>query len=244
MIARSFKSVLWVATVGAAALGCYMVSLKVATERNELTKVERQIIAAKRDIRALQTELGTRGRLSQLELWNAEVLALSAPTSAQFLQSEVTLARFEQTVPSMDERTAQVRMASAEVQQPAPQAAAPSLPVVVAVAPAVQAPQPLVRQASFTTVEAKAVEKPKPVAAKPIESQKSKVAAVPAKAETKTAAKTDPKPPAAKQQQAKAQPKPEAKAPSAKQQEAKAGKTRGIDPKLAAEIAAQSDGGN
>ena len=35
MIARGFKSVIWVATVGSAALGCYMVSLRVATERNE-----------------------------------------------------------------------------------------------------------------------------------------------------------------------------------------------------------------
>ncbi|MDB5691980.1 MAG: hypothetical protein JWO81_1043, partial [Alphaproteobacteria bacterium] len=33
MIARGFKSVLWVGAVGSAALGCYMVSLRVATER-------------------------------------------------------------------------------------------------------------------------------------------------------------------------------------------------------------------
>ena len=39
MIARGFKSVIWVATVGGAALSCYMVSLRVATERNELAKV-------------------------------------------------------------------------------------------------------------------------------------------------------------------------------------------------------------
>jgi hypothetical protein len=67
MIARSFKSVIWVATVGGAALACYMVSLRVATERADLVKVEHQILAAKREIRMLQTELGTRGRMSQLD---------------------------------------------------------------------------------------------------------------------------------------------------------------------------------
>ena len=46
-------------------------------------------------IRSLQTELGTRGRLQQLEQWNAEVLALSAPVAGQFLEANVSLARFD-----------------------------------------------------------------------------------------------------------------------------------------------------
>ena len=114
MIARGFKSVIWVATVGGAALSCYMVSLRVATERNELAKVERQIIAAKRDIRSLQTELGTRGRMTQLEQWNAEVLALAAPSSAQFLKDEFTLARLYRNDPTVADRSAEVRLASAD----------------------------------------------------------------------------------------------------------------------------------
>src|SRR6185503_4593571 len=89
------KSVGWVAGVGAAALGCYMLSLRVATERADLARVERQIIATKQQIRSLQTELGTRGRLTQLEQWNNDVLALAAPASGQFLQDEFTLARLE-----------------------------------------------------------------------------------------------------------------------------------------------------
>ncbi len=101
MIARGFKSVIWVATVGSAALACYMVSLRVATERNELAKVERQIIEARRDIRSLQTELGTRGRMTQLEQWNAEVLALAAPSSAQFMKDEFTLARLYRNEPTV-----------------------------------------------------------------------------------------------------------------------------------------------
>jgi hypothetical protein len=131
MSARGFKPVAWVAAVGGAALGCYMVSLNVASERADVIKLERQIAAAKSDIRSLQTELGTRGRLSQLEQWNAEVLALSAPTTAQFVDSEVQLARFERKDPTIDEQ-AKVRLASAD-EAPA-KAVAPSAPVKFAAA--------------------------------------------------------------------------------------------------------------
>jgi hypothetical protein len=130
MIGRSFKSVLWVATVGGAALGCYMVSLKVATERADLGKVERQIVSAQRNIRSLQTELGTRGRLAQLEDWNANVLALSAPAANQFLPDHLTLARLEQHEATVEERGAEVHMAAAQTgpaasPAPARSAAAP-----------------------------------------------------------------------------------------------------------------------
>jgi hypothetical protein len=201
MIARGFKSVIWVAAVGGAAIGCYMVSLQVATERAELARVESQIIAAKRDIRTLQTELGTRGRMTQLEQWNAEVLALSAPTAAQFLPDQVTLARFDRPEPTLEERTAQVRMASAESAPQAPAAAAPSAPVVQAVAPAAAPAQPVVRRASYTPDAAKAVAKPKveiakteakkpePKKAEVAKSEPAKKPAAAKKPETKTAAK-------------------------------------------------------
>lgn len=92
MIVQSFRSVLWVGTVASAAIGCYMVSLRVAAERASLERVETRILLAKRDIRALDTELVTRGRVRQLERWNVDVLALSAPTEGQFLEGEVELA--------------------------------------------------------------------------------------------------------------------------------------------------------
>lgn len=155
MSARGFKSVGWVAAVGGAALSCYMLSLRVATERNELARVERQIISAKQEIRSLQTELGTRGRLSQLENWNSDVLALAAPVSGQFLEDEFTLARFDQAEPDLAERSA-VRLVSADTATPAaPAKKAPAAPV----APAVEAPEgeapvaatPSVRMASAPT---------------------------------------------------------------------------------------------
>ena len=48
---------------------------------------------AQRDMRVVQTEIGTRGRLSQLERWNAGAFALSAPSADQFLKGGFELAR-------------------------------------------------------------------------------------------------------------------------------------------------------
>jgi hypothetical protein len=159
MSARSFKSVGWVAGVGAAALGCYMLSLQVAAERAELASVERRIVAAQQEIRGLQTELGTRGRLQQLEHWNAEVLALSAPAAGQFVENEVVLARLEQRPTEELPGGASVRMASAEVAPASPAAPAapaearPQVRTAVAQAP-VEPARPVVRRASLTTTTA------------------------------------------------------------------------------------------
>ena len=162
MSARSFRSVGWVASVGAAALGCYMLSLQVAAERAELASVERRILDTRRQIRSLQTELGTRGRLQQLEQWNAEVLALSAPVAGQFLDNPLMLARFGLRRPAFRDG-APVRMASAETgTAPAASAAqAPAQPqravagtaappaVVPELPPAPRQARPLVRQVSL-----------------------------------------------------------------------------------------------
>ena len=134
MIARGFKPVAWVAAIGSAALCCYMLSLQVAAERAELAGLERRIVEARQQIRALQTELGTRGRLQQLEQWNAEVLALSAPVADQFLESNLSLARFD--VRQSNAADQQVRLAAAQVDAPAPPAVRPS--VRLASAPAVR----------------------------------------------------------------------------------------------------------
>ena len=47
---------------------------------------------AQRDIRLLSTEIGTRGRLAQLERWNVKVIRLSAPSADQFVESSFQLA--------------------------------------------------------------------------------------------------------------------------------------------------------
>jgi len=161
MIARGFKPVGWVAGVGAAALGCYMLSLHVAAERADLAKVERAIVVAKQDIRQLQTELGTRGRLTQLEAWNADVLALSAPVSGQFMENPVMLARFDVQERTMEER-ARVQFASLDTAPAKPQPAlAPGDYEAAARAASEDArraaeAKPMIRQAAMTVSEAPA----------------------------------------------------------------------------------------
>jgi hypothetical protein len=99
---RSFRSLFMVASCAGAALGCYLVSLRVASERAALEGVETKIVLAQRDVRLLQTEIGTRGRLAQLERWNVKVLALSAPAADQFLNGSFELAKLTQPQHKVD----------------------------------------------------------------------------------------------------------------------------------------------
>lgn len=92
MSAQGFRSLYMAAGVAGAALGCYLVSLNVASERSKLEAVEAEIASTQRDIRVIQTEIGTRGRLAQLERWNANFIRLSAPSADQFLEGGFQLA--------------------------------------------------------------------------------------------------------------------------------------------------------
>lgn len=91
MIVQRFKAVGWVAMVAIAATLLYLISLQVAVERGKLEAVEAQITSAHRELRQLQTELGTRASMRQLERWNGEVLALSAPKATQFVNDGAQL---------------------------------------------------------------------------------------------------------------------------------------------------------
>ncbi len=117
MSGRNFGSLVMVASCAGAALGCYLVSLRVASERAALEDVETKIVLAQRDMRVIQTEIGTRGRLSQLERWNAKVLALSAPQADQFLTGGFELARLAQPERKVDFQ-APVVLASAPAPEP------------------------------------------------------------------------------------------------------------------------------
>jgi len=162
---RGFKEVGWVAAVAGTALGCYMVNLKVASERASLEDVENRIVLAQRDIRVLQTEIGTRGRLEQLESWNVKVLALSAPQASQFLEGGFQLATLTAPKKTVDP-AAPVVLASA----PAP---APSTPPAMAREEQGQTARDLMQVASLKrelpepTVQ-KTVDKPRLAEQKPV----------------------------------------------------------------------------
>lgn len=116
MIATRFRTVVWVAAVAIAALACYLVSLRVAAERAQTLKLDSALASARSDIRDLTTELGTRSRLVQLERWNADVLALTAPKAAQYLTGEMQLASY--AAPASEPATP-----AAAALQPTPQVA-------------------------------------------------------------------------------------------------------------------------
>jgi hypothetical protein len=141
MVTR-FRSMGWVGCVAAAALTCYLVSQRVASERGAVERLDRRIVMARIEIRKLQTELGTRSRMPVLEKWNSDVLALSAPSARQYLHGEVQLARFEPApVPAP-----RIQQVSAHVE-----AAAPVQPRILPVAATAPAPveQPMLRHANY-----------------------------------------------------------------------------------------------
>ena len=149
MSTRSFGSFFMVASCAGAALGCYLVSLRVASERAAVEDVENRIVLAQSDVRVLQTEIGTRGRLSQLERWNAGAFDLTAPAAGQILQSGFELAKLTQPDHKVDFQ-APVVLASAPAPVPAkpligePETDDSGLPAGVA-------PSALLHQASLKT---------------------------------------------------------------------------------------------
>lgn len=92
---KRLQSLIWVILVALGALGAYMVSLKVATERNELMHVRAQIARTRADIRYLETEFSARASMRQLERWNHDDFMYATPTAQQYLAGEQALAQLD-----------------------------------------------------------------------------------------------------------------------------------------------------
>ena len=86
------KGLGWLSSCALVAIGFYLVSSQVAAERKRLQMVDVKIASAERDIRALETEFDVRSNLAQLERWNGNTLALTVPTTQQFVRDETALA--------------------------------------------------------------------------------------------------------------------------------------------------------
>jgi hypothetical protein len=194
-----------VASCAGAALGCYLVSLRVASERAQLEDVETRIVLAQRDMRVLQTEIGTRGRLSQLERWNAGAFALSAPSADQLLKGSFELARLAQPERKVDFQ-APVVLASAPAPTSKPPIGEPETDD--SGAQAAPAPATLLHQASLKTgtrevparqvaslpqAAAKSTDKPATAAKPALKTSVEKPGLAAAQADKKPAAKPAPK---------------------------------------------------
>ncbi|WP_375272116.1 hypothetical protein [Sphingomonas sp.] len=86
------KGLGWLSSCALVAIGFYLVSSQVAAERKRLQTIDVKIASAERDIRALETEFDVRSNLVQLERWNGNTLALTVPTTRQFVRDQVALA--------------------------------------------------------------------------------------------------------------------------------------------------------
>lgn len=95
--AHRLKGVGWFGSCVVVVLTFYLVSLQVAAERGRLEAVDARVADARRDIRALETEFDTRANLAQLERWNGDTLALTAPIAGQFVADETALASIDVT---------------------------------------------------------------------------------------------------------------------------------------------------
>jgi hypothetical protein len=170
MSAHGFKSVFMAASVAGAALGCYLVSLNVASERAKLEDVEGRIVLAQQDIRVLQTEIGTRGRLAQLERWNARFIRLSAPSADQFVEGGFQLAAMV--------RPEKHRAIDAPVVlAAAPAAEVPVRPMVTSDADETPAPSVMGRGDAADMLHTASYEKPAPKVAPPAAKKPEKTVA-------------------------------------------------------------------
>jgi hypothetical protein len=154
IVATRFSAVWQGAGVAAAALVCYLVSQSVAAERANVARLDMRIARAKGDIARLSIELDARSRMGQIERWNNEVLALSAPTPEQFVADGVQLAALQHrgSGPNLPLNPAVTRQMAPDhvAYTPAPaEAAAASVPVVQRAVATVAPAQPLLRQAAY-----------------------------------------------------------------------------------------------
>ncbi|MFD1036388.1 hypothetical protein ACFQ15_17265 [Sphingomonas hankookensis] len=150
--------------VGVMAPAFYLVISQGAAERGRVEAVERSIVQARKDIRALETEFDTRANMAQLERWNGDVLSLAAPRAEQYVGGEHQLA-------SLPGRTEGGNVALAYVVPAAPMEMAAATPEPTLAATAITA-APVVAPAK--------AEKAKPVV-KPVGAVRT-AAVVPAKA--------------------------------------------------------------
>ncbi|MFO1259626.1 MAG: colicin transporter [Sphingomonadaceae bacterium] len=159
---KRLQSLFWVLFVALGALSAYLVSLKVATERNELMRVRAQIASARGDIRYLETEFSARASMRQLERWASQDFHYSALGADRYLTDERQLAHLDGLQPNGPEYAPQpVLVAMIGTGNPA-QMAPTEESAPVQLEPAVAAPAPeKAAPVSTPAIRVAAAEKPK-----------------------------------------------------------------------------------
>ncbi len=97
---KRLQSIMWILVVAMGALSAYLISLRVATERNAVHDVIDQIRWTRADIRYLEAEFGSRASMRQLAAWNQNDLRLYVPSPTQYLPNERALANLDRIEPA------------------------------------------------------------------------------------------------------------------------------------------------
>lgn len=148
VVAHRFRWFGWFVLCVSVILGCYLMSSRVAAERNKLAAIESSIARTQRDITALETEFDTRASFAQLQRWNGDTLKLSAPTAGQYIRNDAELAQVDFNAPTPT-GGAQIQTAAAAV--------IPSAPAVPADAAVAATPAPSAAAAPAKMKEAVAM---------------------------------------------------------------------------------------
>lgn len=119
---KRLQSLFWVLLVALGALAAYLLSLRVATEHNELMHVRAQIATARADIRYLETEFSARANMRQLERWNASDFRYAALPAEHYLDGERALAHLDGVKPNGPVYVAQPVLAALADASPAGEA--------------------------------------------------------------------------------------------------------------------------
>jgi len=162
VVAHRFRWFGWFVLCVSVILGCYLMSSRVAAERNKLAAIESSIARTQRDITALETEFDTRASFAQLQRWNGDTLKLSAPTAAQYIRNDAELAQVDFNAPT-PATGPQIQTAAAVIPS------APVVPADAAIAAAPPAPAtsaPAKMKAAVAMVSAPVGAKLQPAVAK------------------------------------------------------------------------------
>jgi cell division septation protein DedD len=163
---KRLQSIMWILVVAAGALAAYLISLRVATERNAVHHMIDQIRWTRAEIRYLEAEFGARGSMRQLSSWNQNDLRLYVPSQSQYLPNERALANLDRIEPAGDGYAPPPVMTAMATQTPAQQEASTQTPV--------EAKKPKVAK-PIELAEAKPIA-PKPAERKPAASATARAA--------------------------------------------------------------------
>jgi hypothetical protein len=172
---KRLQSIMWILVVAAGALAAYLISLRVATERNAVHHVIDQIRWTRAEIRYLEAEFGARAGMRQLAAWNHDSFKLYVPAPDQYLPHERALANLDRMAPAGNGYAPPpVMTAMASPVAPHAVAAAPAEKPAASNPAQVDALRPA--SSEFALIRAASAAEPRPVPAKTDTKPKTSVA--------------------------------------------------------------------